>query len=87
MGWSLLEKTIDPVCGKRINPVKAGIAADSQGTLILISAVGSVGRRFRTHPRNLTRGGINFVSLQRLVESLSAAVRDRATQGKPPCCQ
>jgi len=31
MGWSLLEKITDPVCGKRINPVKAGIAAVHDG--------------------------------------------------------
>ena len=27
MGWSLRRQCIDPVCGKRINPVKSGIAA------------------------------------------------------------
>lgn len=82
MGWSLLEKTIDPVCGKRINPVKAGIAAVHEGHSFYFCSR-QCWASFQDSPKQYTatlpsepRGWWRRY-LQRV---------EKATGGKPPCC-
>ena len=42
MGWSFFEKITDPVCGKRINPEKAGIAAALEERVLPLLESGAV---------------------------------------------
>ena len=82
MGWSFLEKITDPVCGKRINPVKAGIAAIHEGNAFYFcsrqcwasfqDAPGQYTGEMPSAPKNWWRR-----YLQRV---------EKATVGKPPCC-
>ncbi len=82
MGWTLLEKTIDPVCGKRINPVKAGIAAIHKGHSFYFCSR-QCWASFQDAPSQYTAVSPSASKgwwrryLQRV---------EKATGGKPPCC-
>ena len=82
MGWSFLKKTIDPVCGKRINPVKAGIAAVHEGHAFFFcsrqcwATFQDTPSLYAGAPLSASKGWWGRY-LQRV---------EKATQGKPPCC-
>jgi hypothetical protein len=74
MGWSLPRKTIDPVCGKRSHPVKAGIAAVSESP-ILPGQPTAVFSSNRTHI---------FVELPRQIHSCRQSQKAEPLENGPP---
>ena len=83
MGWPLRKQCVDPVCGKRIDPVKSGLAAVHGGCAYYFCSP-RCWQAFQNTPALYSTG-------------LSAAPKGwwgrylnrvgKATQGDPPCCQ
>jgi YHS domain-containing protein len=82
MGWAFHKHTNDPVCGKRIDPVKTGIAAVHKGRAYYFcssecwAAFQSTPSRYIGAPMAAPRGWWG-----RYVKRVA-----KSTGGKPPCC-
>ena len=82
MGWSFKKNVVDPVCGKRINPVKSGIAAIHDGSAYYFCSA-RCWEAFQGAPTHYSH--IKLPTPKGWWERYRRRV-DKATQGKPPCC-
>jgi len=82
MGWSLKKYCVDPVCGKRIDPVKSGIAAVHNGCAYYFcspqcwEAFQDAPTLYRRSPSPMPKGWWGRY-LKRV---------EKTTEGKPTCC-
>ena len=82
MGWLLKRQCVDPVCGKRIDPVKSGIAA-VHGRCAFYFCSPQCWEAFQKAPALYSAKAIPASQSwwERYLPRLT-----KATRGKPPCC-